>query len=73
MHQMARQPDDPCRIALTDALALLDAHGCHGAACYVAMAIDSLDEAPLIVPTVLDGASVHHIHEQEAERGSSAA
>ena len=42
---MANSPDDPCRTALVDALALLDRHGHPGAACYVAMALDSLDES----------------------------
>jgi hypothetical protein len=42
---MAQFIENPCRIALVDALALLDGQGQHGAACYVAMAIDCLDEA----------------------------
>ena len=70
---MARQPDDPCRIALRDALALLDAHGCHGAACYVAMAIDSLDEGQVIAADIDGAAPIRPIFGVEAERGSSAA
>jgi hypothetical protein len=42
---MAQFIENPCRTALVDALALLDGQGQHGAACYVAMAIDCLDEA----------------------------
>jgi hypothetical protein len=42
---MAKLLENPCRTALVDALAILDAHGQHGAACYVAMAIDCLNEA----------------------------
>ena len=41
---MATSPDHPCRAALADVLALLDQHGQAGAACYVAMALDALDE-----------------------------
>lgn len=41
---MANSPDNPCRAALADVLALLDLHGQPGAACYVAMALDALDE-----------------------------
>ena len=40
---MASQSDHPCRKVLIDALALLDQHDLHGAACYVAMALDCLD------------------------------
>ncbi len=41
---MASPTDHPCRAALTEALALLDRHGPQGAACYVAMALDCLDD-----------------------------
>ena len=42
---MVQLIDNPCRTALVDALALLDGQGEHGAACYVAMAIDCIDDA----------------------------
>jgi hypothetical protein len=41
---MTSCPENPCRAALLDALELLDGHGHHGAACYVAMAIDALQD-----------------------------
>jgi len=44
---MTSQPDESCRTALIEALALLERRGERLAACYVAMAIDILDpDAP---------------------------
>jgi hypothetical protein len=56
---MAQRIENSCRTALVDALALLDGQGQHGAACYVAMAIDCLDEAALDAEAKSLAASQH--------------
>ncbi len=45
-------PESPCRAALIDALELLDGHGQQGAACYVAMALDALQDGHATANTI---------------------
>ncbi len=49
---MTGLPENPCRAALLDALELLDGHGQFGAACYVAMALDALQDGHMAEETV---------------------